>query len=830
MSSSFVPNHELELAKGFVQQTGRHIFLTGKAGTGKTTFLKELQKTCSKRMIITAPTGVAALNAGGVTLHSFFQLPFGPCLPGRDFDQNQRQFKFSRVKKQIMQSLDLLIIDEISMVRGDVLDAVDEVLRRFRRSSHPFGGVQLLMIGDLHQLSPVVKPDEWEVLQEFYQSVYFFSSKALNRTQFVTIELQHIFRQSDETFVQLLNKVRVNRLDEACIQELNTRYCQDFLPDTEKGYITLTSHNTKAQNINEHKLQELAGEGYRFQAKVVGDFPEYIYPTSADMLLKRGAQVMFVRNDPSPDKRYYNGKIGKVSSISKDKIRVTCSGESGQITLEPLIWENITYTLDPQTKEIQEDVVGTFEQYPLKLAWAITIHKSQGLTFERAIIDARDAFAHGQVYVALSRCKSLEGIVLSSPLSAKGIRSDRTIDAFEQEVKENQPDQRQLEQAELAYQQQLLLECFDMSALKGRLGYLVRLVLGNARVVRLRGIEDIRKLEESVNQDIVGVGEIFRRELHRIFAKGNLPETDAHTLERTRKASRWFQDTFDRIFGNVLPAMHIETDNALLRKKLGIALENLKKEVAIKLAGIVSCEQGFSLSRYLQAVSKAEVDLTPNKVRGHKVEGYTESDISHPELYETLKDWRRQKAKKLKMSPHQIVHQQVAIQIAVSLPQTMAELKKIHGVGQRTIERFGQDLVDLVTAYRSKHGIEQVVLPDRSKDKKKGTQADSFGQKSADTKQITLDMFKQGIPPAQIAEERGLALSTIEGHLSYWVEQGTVDIHSLLSAERRMAIEQALSETRSNSLKEIKDKLDDDCSYGQIKLVLAHQNRSEQET
>jgi ATP-dependent exoDNAse (exonuclease V) alpha subunit len=392
-------NPELKLADDFVQFTDCNVFLTGKAGTGKTTFLHNLRNNSAKRMIITAPTGVAAINAGGVTLHSFFQLPFGPFLPGSETsEQNrQRQFRFSKIKKQIIKSLDLLVIDEISMVRADLLDAVDSVLRRHRRSNDPFGGVQLLMIGDLHQLSPVARQTDWQLLQEHYESVYFFSSKALARTEFVTIELKHIYRQADAGFIKILNQVRDNRLDQAGINELNRRYIPNFAPEEEEGYITLTTHNHSAEHINQIKLKKLPAKERAFQAEITGDFPEHIYPTAADLRLKEGAQVMFIRNDASPDKLYYNGKIGKITKISSQGISIKCRGEQQEIVVEPLTWENINYTVDDKTKEITEKIIGEFNQYPLKLAWAITIHKSQGLTFDKAVIDAEAAFAHGQV-------------------------------------------------------------------------------------------------------------------------------------------------------------------------------------------------------------------------------------------------------------------------------------------------------------------------------------------------------------------------------------------------------------------------------------------------
>ncbi|MDZ7742909.1 MAG: PIF1 family DEAD/DEAH box helicase [Bacteroidota bacterium] len=409
-------NKQLQLAFDFVQYTGNNIFLTGKAGTGKTTFLHNLKKQSPKRMVVVAPTGVAAINAGGVTIHSFFQVSFGPQVPGYEEQGAGAAYKrFSKEKINIMKSLDLLVIDEISMVRADLLDAIDAVLRKYKNRRQPFGGVQLLMIGDLQQLAPVVKEDEWHILQQHYDTPFFFSSQALQQTSFTSIELKHVYRQSDQDFIELLNKIRDNNLDQQVVDVLNTRYIPGFKAD-EQGYITLTTHNAKARNINESRLQRLPGKTESFIAEVHGKFPDYNYPTDEKLVLKEGAQVMFVKNDPSPDKEYYNGKIGKIKSFVDDCVLVECPGENFTIQVVPVEWQNVKYGLDPETKAITEEIEGSFTQVPLKLAWAITIHKSQGLTFEKAIIDAEAAFAHGQVYVALSRCKSLEGLVLSSKI------------------------------------------------------------------------------------------------------------------------------------------------------------------------------------------------------------------------------------------------------------------------------------------------------------------------------------------------------------------------------------------------------------------------------
>ncbi|MBW1890049.1 MAG: HRDC domain-containing protein [Deltaproteobacteria bacterium] len=699
-------NHELQLAGDFVRYTGCNIFLTGKAGTGKTTFLRSLQENTAKRMIITAPTGVAALNAGGVTLHSFFQLPFGPFVPGSEtYERNRkRQFRFSKEKKQIIKSLDLLIIDEISMVRADLLDAVDAVLRHHRRNQQPFGGVQLLMIGDLHQLSPVAKHEDWQFLQQHYESVYFFSSKALEHTALLTIELKQIYRQSDAGFIKLLNRVRDNRLDESTLAGLNQRCIEGFIPGKNHGYITLATHNRSADAINRKRLQVLAKKEYRFNAEISGDFPEHIYPTPATLLLKEGAQVMFVRNDSSTEKLYYNGKIGRITKVTGKNISVICPGDKREIVVESIRWENIKYTLNEKSREIDEETIGEFEQYPLKLAWAITIHKSQGLTFDKVIVEAKAAFAHGQVYVALSRCRTLEGIVLNSPISSRGVETDAAVKCFEKDTRQNPPSTGRLQAAKIGYQQDLLLDCFNFQPLRSRLNYLVRLLTGNAGVVQISGVGDIRHLKKTAVEDIFTVSENFKNQLRTIFKDSDLPEADSHVLERIGKASKWFQQKIDAILGDFVQKLHIDTDNSELRKKTTYALNNLKQEIAVKLAGVQCCEKGFSPSSYLRAVSAAEIDFLPQKNKKTQPPTYTEADVDHPELFQSLKEWRSRKAEEKEVAHFHILHQQVLIQIAVSLPDNMADLRKIKGVGKKTVEKYGEDLVALVAGYRQNMG------------------------------------------------------------------------------------------------------------------------------
>nr|VFK34536.1 MAG: UvrD-like helicase C-terminal domain-containing protein [Candidatus Kentron sp. MB]VFK76893.1 MAG: UvrD-like helicase C-terminal domain-containing protein [Candidatus Kentron sp. MB] len=593
-------NPELQLANDFIQYTNHNLFLTGKAGTGKTTFLHALKDKIPKHMIVTAPTGVAAINAGGVTLHSFFQLPFGPFVPGNEGNR----FRFGNQKKRIIEKLDLLIIDEISMVRADLLDGVDTVLRRYRRSDQPFGGVQLLMIGDLHQLSPVAKEDEWELLRPYYATPYFFSSSALIQAGLITIELTHIYRQSDPDFIDLLNRVRENRLDDAAWDMLNARHISDFTSPEDAGYITLTTHNRSAEHINDAELATLPDKLHTFEAKIEGEFPEHAYPTRASLGLKVGAQVMFVRNDPSPGKRFFNGKIGKVTRIRGDDIRVKCPDDKETITVERISWKNITYNLNPDSGKIEENVLGEFVQYPLRPAWAITIHKSQGLTFDRAIIDANAAFAHGQVYVALSRCRTLEGIVLRSPLSNRAIKTDTTVTEFVTNITTNPPSPALLEKAKSDYQRQLLMECFDFHELGICLNRLAGILKGNEQSIAVSGIQDIQESKQIIAAQVIAVGERFQRQLTRLCDNDVLPESDPAIAERVTKAHGYFREKLQATVLNLLHDIRINARTKDLREKVTKAMKNLEKETERKLAVINTCKKGFSPDRYLRAVSR----------------------------------------------------------------------------------------------------------------------------------------------------------------------------------------------------------------------------------
>ena len=557
-------NLELRTAWDFVEHTGRSIFLTGKAGTGKTTFLKMVVERSSKRSIVVAPTGVAAINAGGMTIHSFFQLPFSPFVPNA---QIKSKFDFGKEKRKIISSRDLLIIDEISMVRSDLLDAIDSVLRRFRDRYKPFGGVQLLMIGDLQQLTPVVTPEDERMLNPYYDTPYFFGSKALAQIDYVTIQLEKVYRQQDNTFLSLLNHIREGHPTADDLTLLNGRYQPLFIPKPEAGYIRLTTHNQMANNYNESELQKLPAQSFTYQARIEGTFPEYSYPTAETLTLKVGAQVMFVKNDPSGEHRYYNGRIGHVTVAEENRIQVYCPGDDEAIEVEPLEWENSRYTLNEETREIETEVLGKFAQLPLRLAWAITIHKSQGLTFERAIIDASLSFAPGQVYVALSRCKTLDGMVLASQIPPKAIINDERVDSYIEHQEE--AAQRSIEQLPMLkdeYYRHLLMELFDFKDILYREEYLGRIIIE----FFYRSHTDIAELHkralEEYKRQVIAVADKWLAMIQQMTIT-SLHENDF--LKRVKRSAAYFEQTLDKVLSKPLALVpDIKSQNKQAMKRL----------------------------------------------------------------------------------------------------------------------------------------------------------------------------------------------------------------------------------------------------------------------
>lgn len=609
-------NHELQTAWDFVENTGRSIFLTGKAGTGKTTFLKTIVERSRKRPIVVAPTGVAAINAGGVTIHSFFQLPFSPYVPGAKVES---KFDFGREKRKIIASIDLLIIDEISMVRADLLDAIDTVLRRFRNHYQPFGGVQLLMIGDLAQLTPVMTPEDERILKPYYDTPYFFGSKALQQMDYVTIQLEHVYRQQDLSFIGILNQIRNGHPTEETMMRLNTRCKPAFIPSPEEPYIRLTTHNLLANYYNETELQKLRSRTFQFHAEIKGTFPEYSYPTAETLVLKEGAQVMFIKNDTSGEHLYYNGRIGRVVHVDQQQILVLCEGDAEAIEVEPMEWENTRYTLNEETREIETDVQGTFKQYPLRLAWAITIHKSQGLTFDRAIIDANQSFAPGQVYVALSRCRTLEGLVLATPLEARAIINDTRVDSYiAQQETEAQRSIEQLPTLKQEYERFLLLQLFDFRPLLYQQETMVRIFAeffyhshSSLKQLHDRALMDLR-------QQVIDVAEKWQRTIQ------SLSYDELHKeefLERVKRSAGYFADTLDKILSKPLQlTAQIETNNKQATRRLSNALPDERQTwLASRYLLIKMEEMGFTVSHYLKEKQMSMLDaLNENTLKSKR--------------------------------------------------------------------------------------------------------------------------------------------------------------------------------------------------------------------
>lgn len=595
-------NNELKTAWEFVEMTGRSVFLTGKAGTGKTTFLREVVENSSKRVVVVAPTGIAAINAGGVTIHSFFQLPLHPFIPGSKIES---KFAFSKEKRSIIKTIDILVIDEISMVRSDLLDAVDSVLRRFRDRTKPFGGVQLLMIGDLQQLTPVVTDEEADLLRQYYPTPYFFGSRALAKIDYVTIELKEVYRQQDEDFIRILNDVRKGFPSMETINTLNSRYIPDFQPDQDEGYIRLVTHNNMANSYNEQQLEQIDEPLHCFDAQISGTFPEYSYPTDVRLELKTGAQVMFVKNDPSAEKRYYNGKIGHVAEILDDVILVQCPGEEEAVAVEQLEWENSRYIINEHTQEMETEVQGVFRQYPLRLAWAITIHKSQGLTFDKAVIDAASSFASGQVYVALSRCRTLDGMVLASPLRQNSVMTDiRVEDYIVNQERAALESVSRLDSIKKEYFSQLLGDMFDFR----NLAYQQKRMLDvcsdfpSGTVVGLA--QKHNDILNVLNRNVVPVGQKWRK---IISGKSYEELLSEEFMNRIKKGCEYFLNELDGAYGDFLDKMKdIKAENKELLKRYGNIWSDLDLELNTqKLILKFMSSENFSTECFLRARQKA---------------------------------------------------------------------------------------------------------------------------------------------------------------------------------------------------------------------------------
>lgn len=707
-------NQKLELARKYVEQTNKNIFLTGKAGTGKTTFLKNLVKTLKKRHVVLAPTGVAALNAEGQTIHSFLQLDFDPYIPGHKLNFK----RFRRSKLDIIRSLDLIIIDEISMVRADVLEQIDKILRRirYRYSNRPFGGVQMLLIGDLSQLPPVMPENEWQLLSEYYQTPYFFSSLAWQMSQFHTIELDHIYRQSDREFINILNHLRENHITQNITNALNARYSPEISEKDNEGCIILCSYNRRADHINNTKLAQIDSPSVFYECKITGDFDEKSYPNSNTLELKKGAQVMFIKNDYShsgTEREYYNGSIGEVIEAEENNIVVRLNEGGKEVIVEPYTWEKCRYELNKRTKEIEKEITGTFTQYPLRLAWAITVHKSQGLTFDKAIIDTENCFTHGQYYVAISRCRTLEGLTLAAPFTPSVVITDSDITAFSQEQSANQADETTFENDRFEFYIQSLEEIFSFSTL-----FSMQTELSNVVFPYLDGElrQSFSVVEQAIKENIIDVSRRFLNQMRSIINNKPLLK------ERCVKAGDYFLTQAYLVHSYIQAVVSADTKEASEKDQEKIE-ENFARfgnecELKWRLLAYIQ-ENDFDLNEYLSLknrtiaegdklkwtyydnyIGKAKnQDKASTQKEENKSDDYVKLDKLYQEtdeLYQALKHWRKEQADQDKLPAFCIFSNAVLDGICAKRPQSLEALGEIKGLGKKKIEKYGEQLLEIV--------------------------------------------------------------------------------------------------------------------------------------
>ena len=714
MDSKTTHANLIDSAKSIINETSVNLFLTGKAGTGKTTFLHSLSQSTPKRHVVLAPTGVAAINAGGSTLHSFFQLSFAPYIPGKGYmGEAERYHRFSKEKLNIIRTLDLIIIDEISMVRPDVLDAIDDLLRSLRNPVKPFGGVQLLLIGDLRQLAPVAQDSEWQYLRQYYASPYFFESHALRHAGFLMVELTNVFRQNDETFIDILNKIRDNRADYETLCRLNRRADPALLERADKeGYIRLTTHNYQANRTNQRQLDLLDGHPVRYKAEVTGDFPESAYPAEMELELKQGAKVMFIKNDTSGAHEYYNGLIGTVLSLSDNTVVVRTPSDddpSGQkdIKTGSTKWEPTKYTLD-KDGNIKETPEGTFSQVPLRLAWAITIHKSQGLTFDKAIVDASHSFAPGQTYVALSRCRSLDGLVLESPLTASAIITDPAVNSFISSQPRMEGSDSELTSFRESYFAEMLAELFDFRTLDRAFDDFHRAV---ASVLQRDFPNFAASVGEAYYEFGIKVNDVASR-LFSLFARivplRSAPAEGKLLAEKIRGGAAYFVKYLDTFSDLVKQTPVNNVDNQALKKRLLTATGALADMLDIKARLIeIYRDKDFDPQDYLKQKTSVLLrrpradNISRKKERSPRKRDSNEvaatSDIKNPELYSSLCVWRTKRAEG--KAAYTVLPNRTLMEIAATLPSTIADLHSITGMGKVKIDNFGQEVLEIVKNY-----------------------------------------------------------------------------------------------------------------------------------
>jgi PIF1-like helicase/Helix-turn-helix domain/HRDC domain/Helicase len=812
-------NEIFDLAYRFVTETSENIFLTGKAGTGKTTFLKYLKENATKNIVVAAPTGVAAINAGGVTLHSLFQLPFHPFLPTRNHKEELLgKIRYNKQRQQLLRKMELLVIDEISMVRCDVMDAIDTILKSVRRNyDTPFGGVQLLFIGDLHQLPPVAQNHEWSILQEYYTTPFFFDSLSIKEQMPLLIELNKIYRQKEDSFVRLLNKIRNNQMDADDFEDLHMRYDPLFSPMPGEKYITLTSHNKQAAEINQNKIENLFTTAFTFKAVVEEDFPEHVFPAEAELILKEGAQVMFLKNDLI-SKRYFNGKIGVVKLLDKDKIIVGCDGIEIEVGKET--WENTRYTLNRTDGKLEQETLGTFTQYPLRLAWAITIHKSQGLTFEKVMIDAGASFSSGQVYVALSRCTSLEGIVLLSKLSSATLFSNDNVIKGQQSLTHKGSLAERFTGARQVFTQQLISDIFSFNDIEIGIALLLHHITQQQDKLNAESLPWIENIKKHFIAD-KSVGLKFIDVVSGIMKEEPVIENNAAAQKRISDAANHFEPKF-LAYQKALQNHPVVTEH----KETSAIINEQLNQLALAIYSIIYylqyCKQPFSVTTFLQHKLKftlPKINLT--SYASGKNEAYT--DVANTELYNTLKRWRDMKVQEENAVIYMVANQATLKEIATYLPLTKKDLLQISGFGKAKVEKYGEEIIEAVEEYCNRKGIESNMSERLASPKRERKEKSVIAR--VDTKAVSFDLYKAGKSVDEICKERNLVKATIEGHLAQFVFTGEINIDDVVSKQKQQQIKEAIAIHGSLSHKTLIDNLPKDVSYGEIKMVLAAEKK-----
>lgn len=810
-------NDAFHLAFRFATETGENIFLTGKAGTGKTTFLKYLRAHCSKNMLVAAPTGVAAINCGGVTLHSLFQLPlhcFIPTHPNKEALLAKARFNKQRI--DLMRKMELLVIDEISMVRADTLDAIDTILRSVRRRHNEvFGGVQLLCIGDLYQLPPVIKNEEWLHLSPYYSSAFFFDSLAMQAQMPLMIELTTIYRQKEDAFVNLLNKVRNNIMAPEDIQFLHSRFQANFNPAENEKYITLTSHNFQADEINQSKLNRLTSSAFVYKAEVKGNFPENLYPADEELELKEGAQVMFLKND-NVSKQFFNGKIGTVVQLSDDSIVVSCDGND--INVPKDTWENTRYSINHQDGKLEQEVLGTFEQFPLRLAWAITIHKSQGLTFDKVMIDAGSAFSSGQVYVALSRCTSLGGIVLLNKIPSSAILCSHDVVRGTERLRFKGTLAQRFEGARMVFIQQILEQLFSFTGIHKVFSTFLEKVKEHSMRLNPDGVDEILNLWLQFVKSRE-VGEKFIAHIYKMLKEEPVIEKNKALQKRLSDAGNHFDVVFSQMLDE-LKNQHLITEHKEVSAEIDEALTELVKEIHTTQYAIQYFKNPFELTGYLQYMLGLKLPRFNLSIySGNKNTIPTHAGIHNPILYELLMQWRNSVVQNTGLPVYLVATGDMFKHICQYLPLTQHDLGKIKGMGKVKLEKYGEELLSLITDYCEQQGLESNMIAHKNQT---GNSKPKKPPKE-NTKLISFNLFKEGLPIDEIAKQRGFAAQTIEGHLADYVESGEIAIDGLVSQEKINRFMDVMVENPKADLKQLRELLPG-YGFGLLRLLMAHQS------